>query len=86
MPNTEANQNYDDKTEKLSFLMVLSTVYTLALSLIFSKAIKKLISTMFTLQLVINSFLLSLAFPGNIVNVIKKIKPLISFDILKSLT
>ena len=86
MPNTEANQNNDDKTEKLSFLMVLSTVYTLALSLIFSKAIKKLISTMFTLQLVINSFLLSLAFPGNIINVIKKIKPLISFDILKSLT
>ena len=86
MPNTKASQNYDEGTEQMSFAMVVTTVYTLVISLFLSNTIKKLIATLFTLQIIIHMFLLSIAFPGNIINVIKKIKPLVSFNILKPVT
>ena len=85
MPNTVASQNYDKSTEQVSFIMIMSTIYTLALSLLLSNAIKKLLVTLFSLQIIIHMFLFTIPFPGNIVNVIKKIKPLVSFNILKDL-
>ena len=85
MPNTEASQNYDKSTEQVSFAMIISTVYTLVLSLFLSNAIKKLLVTLFSLQIIIHMFMFTIPFPGNIVNVIKKIKPLVSFNILKDL-
>lgn len=44
-----------------------------------------MIATLFSLQIIIHMFLLSIPFPGNIVNVIKKLKPLVSFNIIKDL-
>ena len=85
MPNTESSQQYDSGTEQMSFMMVIGTIYTLALSLTLANVLKKLLMTLFSLQIIINMFMLTIPFPGNIVNVIKKIKPLISFNILKPL-
>ena len=42
--------------------------------------------TLFSLQIIIHMFMLTIPFPGNIVNVIKKIKPLISFNIMKGIS
>ena len=86
MPNTAASQNYDSGTQKVEFTMTITTVYTFVLSMYLAKAIKKLISTLFSLQIIIHMFLFSIPFPGNIVNVIKKIKPLVSFNIIKGLS
>ena len=66
--------------------MVLGTVYTLILSMFLSNAIKKLLMTLFYLQIIIHMFMLTIPFPGNIVNVIKKIKPLISLNIMEGIS
>ena len=86
MPNTVASQNYDESTEQVSFLMVMGTIYTILLSFILGKALKKVLKTMFSLQVIIHMFFFSIPFPGNMMNIIKKIKPTISFDILKTLS
>ena len=86
MPNNEASQSYDEKTESMSFWMVFTTIYTLIISYFLSNAIKKLLVTFLSLQIVINMFLLANPFPGNIVNVIKKLKPIISFNVMKSVS
>ena len=83
MPNTEASQQYDESTEQMSFMMVMGTIYSLLLSLILANVLKKLLMTLFSLQVIIHMFMLTVPFPGNIVNVVKKIKPLISFNIMK---
>lgn len=83
MPNTESSQQYDESTEQMSFLMVMGTIYSLLLSLILANVLKKLLMTLFSLQVIIHMFMLTVPFPGNVVNVVKKIKPLISFNILK---
>ena len=67
----------------MSFMMVMGTIYSLLLSLILAKVLKKLLMTLFSLQVIIHMFMLTVPFPGNVVNVVKKIKPLISFNILK---
>jgi hypothetical protein len=67
--------------------MTIAAVYNLVLSVYLAKAIKKLISTLFSLQIIVHMFIFSIPFPGNIVNIIKKLKPLVSsFDIVKDLT
>jgi hypothetical protein len=86
MPNTEANQNYDSNTESVSFWMVFTTVYTLVLSFFLNKALKKLLATFLSIQIIIHMFLLANPFPGNIFNIISKLKPLLSFNILQKLS
>ena len=83
MPNTESSQQYDESTEQMSFMMVMGTIYSLLLSLILANVLKKLLMTLFSLQVIIHMFMLTVPFPGNVVNVVKKVKPLISFNILK---
>ena len=83
MPNTESSQQYDEGTEQMSFMMVIGTIYSLLLSFVLAKVLKKLLMTLFSLQVIIHMFMLTVPFPGNVVNVVKKIKPLISFNILK---
>ena len=86
MPNTESSQNYDSGTEQMTFMMVIGTVYSLTLSFLLANVLKKLLMTLFSLQVIIHMFMLTIPFPGNIVNVIKKIKPLISFNVLQKLS
>ena len=64
-------------------MMVMGTIYSLLLSLILANVLKKLLMTLFSLQVIIHMFMLTVPFPGNVVNKVKKIKPLISFNILK---
>ena len=70
----------------MSFWMVLTTIYTLVLSMILANAVKKLLLTLLTLQVIIHMFMFMVPFPGNVSNVIKKIKPIVSFNLMKSLT
>ena len=86
MPNTESSQQYDSGTEQMTFMMIVATVYSLALSLLLANVLKKLLMTLFSLQVIIHMFMLTVPFPGNIINVIKKMKPLISFNILQKLS
>jgi hypothetical protein len=86
MPNNEASRSYDKGTDQLSIMMVISTIYTLLLGMVLSKAVKKMIVTLFSLQVIIHMFFFTIPFPGNIINVIKKIKPIVSFNLLKSLS
>ena len=87
MPNTVVSQNYDVSTETVELTMTITTIYTLVLSMYLAKAIRKLISTLFSLQIIVHMFIFSIPFPGNIVNIIKKLKPLVSsFNIIKKLT
>ena len=86
MPNTLANQNYDENTESVSFWMIFTTVYTLVLSFFLNKALKKLLATFLSIQIIIHMFLLANPFPGNIFNIISKLKPLLSFNILQKLS
>jgi hypothetical protein len=86
MPNNPQTQAYDKGTEKMSFIMVLTTIYTLALSMVLADAVRKLLTTLLTLQVIIHMFMYTVPFPGNISNIIKKIKPIVSFNLMKSLS
>ena len=70
----------------MSFFMVLTTVYTMILSMVMANAVKKLLTTMLSLMVIIHMFLFAFPFPGNVFNVIKKIKPIVSFNIMNSLS
>ena len=83
MPNTEASQQYDSGTEQMTFMLVIATVYSLALSFFLANVLRKLLMTLFSLQIIIHMFMLTIPFPGNIINIVKKLKPLVSFNILK---
>jgi len=47
---------------------------------------KEIIGTILSMQIVINLFLFTVTFPANISNYVQKLKPIISFNILKVLT
>ena len=49
MPVTEGTVAYDEKTGQMSFLMLFTTFYTLALSMVLANAVKKLLLTLLTL-------------------------------------
>ena len=86
MPINEQTIAYDSSTDQMQFVMVLTTVWTLALSMILANAVKKLLLTLLTLQVIIHMFMFMVPFPGNISNIIKKVKPIVSFNLMKSLT
>ena len=86
MPVNEQTVAYDQSTDQMQFLMILATVWTLALSMVLANAVKKLLTTLLTLQVIIHMFMFMVPFPGNISNIIKKIKPIVSFNLMKSLT
>jgi hypothetical protein len=66
--------------------MILTSIYTLLLSMVIADAVKKMLTTLLTLQVIIHMFMYTVPFPGNISNIIKKIKPIVSFNLLKSLS
>jgi hypothetical protein len=63
--------------------MVVGTIYSLVLSFVLANVLKKLLMTLFSLQVIVHMFMLTVPFPGNVVNIVKKVKPLISFNIMK---
>ena len=67
----------------MSFMMVIGTIYSLILSFVLANVLKKLLMTLFSLQVIVHMFMLTVPFPGNVVNIVKKVKPLISFNIMK---
>ena len=64
-------------------MMVIGTIYSLVLSFVLANVLKKLLMTLFSLQVIVHMFMLTVPFPGNVVNIVKKVKPLISFNIMK---
>jgi len=86
MPNTEASRKFDDSTDKASAGMSATTIFTFCLNILFQGAMKEIIGTIVSMQIVINLFLFTIPFPANISTYVQKLKPIVSFNILKVLT
>jgi len=86
MQNNAATQNFDKGTEKTGAAVAIITVISLLLNIVFQHAINKILGTISQLQIVINLALLQTAFPGNLNNFILKLKPIVTFNIVKIIT
>mmetsp|Transcript_16682 Transcript_16682/g.25714 ORF Transcript_16682/g.25714 Transcript_16682/m.25714 type:complete len:134 (-) Transcript_16682:234-635(-) len=66
--------------------MSATTLFTFGLNMVFQGAMKEILGTILSMQIIINLFLFTIPFPANISTYIHKLKPIVSFNILKALT
>jgi len=86
MPNDETTKNFDKGTEGADTSLTSTTIIMFLLNMVFAGAVKEIIGSIMSLQNVIHMLLFMLPFPANIVNYLSKIKPIASFNVVKSLS
>ena len=86
MPNNDASKALEEGADKSQKGMSGMTIINLIMNIFIQGALKEIIGTILSLQIVIHMFLYSLPFPGNIQTFVKKLKPIASFNILKAIS
>ena len=86
MPNNEASKQLEQGADKSQKGMTGITIINAIMNIFIQGALKEIIGTLLSLQVIIHMFLYSLPFPGNIQTFVKKLKPIAGFNILKSLS
>ena len=86
MPNTAASRNFDKGTESAGYALNWSMIICAIINVVYAGVLQKIVGSVMHIQVIIFEALMMFLLPGNSINYVNKIKPIITFNILKFLT
>lgn len=85
MPNTAESRNLSKKAQDAEEQLALMTLLLFALQFVMSSVFKKIVITIFALQIVVHLGMINVDFPGNTLNFIATVKSVTYFKVFKKL-
>ena len=86
MPNTAGSRSFDTGTESVGIALNWTLLICAAINYVYSGVLVKIVGSLMHVQIVIFQALMMFLLPGNAVNYIQKIRPIVTFNIIRFLT
>jgi uncharacterized protein with PQ loop repeat len=86
MPNTFGSRSFNKATSGVSSILNFTVLICAIINYLYSGVLVKIVGSLMAVQVVIFEGLMMFLLPGNALNYIGKIRPIVTFNIIKFLT